>query len=79
MRTGEPSGSLFYCELDWVYHLEASNVINTVRLYLDHKAEVPAHMQPSEYPKVIDCSTADAHHIRRMYQRQGFEVIALPL
>ena len=33
MRTGEPSGSLFLCDLDWVYHLEASNVIDLIRMH----------------------------------------------
>ena len=33
MRTGGAFGLPFLCDLDWVYHLEASNVIDLIRMH----------------------------------------------
>jgi len=54
-------------------------VINIVRLYLDLKDEVPAHLRPEVYPPTVECEPEEAPRLIRRYQRQGFNVTPLPL
>ena len=54
-------------------------MVGVVRLYLDPKEELPKANQPESFPPVIDCLPESARRTQRKWQRQGFDVIAVPL
>jgi len=53
--------------------------LGCVRLYLEPSARLPAHMRPQSYVPIIDCNPEQARELKRRLQRQGYEVIAVPL
>ena len=55
------------------------SMVGVVRLYLDPKEELPEPNRPESFPPVIDCLPEYARRTQRKWQRQGFDVIAVPL
>ena len=54
-------------------------MVGCVRLYLDARDDVPHHMRPQSYVPIIDCNPEQARDLKRRLQRQGYDVIAVPL
>jgi hypothetical protein len=50
-----------------------------IRLYLEPSEKLPPHMRPQSFIPVIDCDPAQARDLKRRLQRQGYNVIAVPI
>jgi len=54
-------------------------MVGVIRLYLEPSEKLPEHMRPRFFTPVLDCMPDQAHGLRRRLQKQGYDVITVPL
>jgi hypothetical protein len=54
-------------------------MMGCIRLYIEPRETVPDHMRSRGFVPIIDCNPDQARDLKRRLQRQGYEVIAVPL
>jgi hypothetical protein len=54
-------------------------VVGCIRLYVEPSDKLPATMRPEAFVSVIDCNPEQARDLKRRLQRQGYEVLCVPL
>jgi len=50
-----------------------------VRLYIEPRQDIPAHLRPPEHIPVIDVSPEQASELRKRLKRKGYDVHAFPI
>jgi hypothetical protein len=53
--------------------------MGVVRIYVEPSDKLPVHMRPQSFIPVIDCNPEQARDLKRRLQRQGYEVLCVPL
>jgi len=54
-------------------------MLGVIRLYLEPRPDLPASMRPQSFVPIIDCNPEQARDLKKRLNRQGYDVIAVPL